>query len=53
MLCSVLEVESRAKVLSDLKLCCCFYYYKIICEQAIAKNSVSVTLKHNSFVNLK
>ena len=51
------RVESRANILSDVKrLCCRFYYYychKITCEQAIVKNFVSFTLKHNSFVNLK
>ena len=50
------RVGSRAKVLSDFKRLCCrffYYYYKITCEQAIVKNSVSFTPKHNSFVNLK
>ena len=50
------RIESRAKVLSDVKrLCCRFYYcyHKITFEQAIVKNSVSFTLKYNSFLNLK
>ena len=47
---------SRMKVLSELKRFCCRFllpYYKITCEQAIVKNSVSFTSKHNSFVNRK
>ena len=53
-LCNVFElkVERRFCLISN-DFVVAFFYYKITCEQAIVKNSVSFTLKHNSFVNLK
>ena len=49
------RVESIVKVLPKFKRLSCrfYYYYKITWEQAIVKNCVYFTLKHNSFVNRK